>query len=181
MLRFFWCAGILVGDKCSFLRGKTSSFSLGKKKQKPERHARLGKSPHSPISGAAAHDLVMLAIIATGLGRRALSRPEPGLRDLPALRYVAGLRLPDLGCGEGIIGTRLRKSAAYHRDRLKVVRAEVPANPVVAVYWNYYYSYFLLRKGAPPEGQSMPRGWAESTSAEVGGRWARRPPAREGG
>ena len=70
---------------------------------------------------------------------------------------------------------------AYHRDRLKVVRVEVPANPVVAVYWNYYYSSFLLRKRAPPEGQSMPRGWAESTPAEVGGRGARRPPAREGG
>jgi len=45
---FFWCAGIWVGDKCGFLRGKTSSFSLGKKKQKPERHARFGKSPLSP-------------------------------------------------------------------------------------------------------------------------------------
>ena len=44
----FWCAGIWGGDKCSFLRGKTSSFSLGKKKQKPERHARSGKSRESP-------------------------------------------------------------------------------------------------------------------------------------
>ena len=123
----------------------------------------------------------MLAIIGTGLGRRALPRPENGLRDLPALRYVAGLRLPDLGCGEGMIVTRLRKSAAYHWDRLKVVRMVVPANPVVAVYWNYYYSYFLLRKRASMEGQPKFRRWAESTSAEVGGRGARRPPAREGG
>ena len=123
----------------------------------------------------------MLAIIGTGLGRRALSRPENGLRDLPALRYVAGLRLPDLGCGEEMIATWRRKSVAYHRDRLKVVRVVATANPVVAVYWNYYYSYFLLRKRAPREGQPKPRGWAVSTSAEVGGRGARRPPAREGG
>ena len=44
----FWCAGIWGGVSCSTKRGKTSSFSLGKKKQKPERHARSGKSPHSP-------------------------------------------------------------------------------------------------------------------------------------
>ena len=104
------------------------------------------------IFGAAAHDLVMLAVIGAGHVRRALPRPENGLRDLPALRYVAGLRLPVLGCGEGMIAAWLRKSAAYHRDRLKVVRAEVPANPVVAVYWNYYHSYFPLRKRAPMEG-----------------------------
>ena len=133
------------------------------------------------IFGAAAHDLVVLAVIVAGHVRRALLRPENGLRDLPALRYVAGLRWPWLGCGEGMIVTRLRKSAAYHRDRLKVVRVVVPANPVVAVYWNYYYSCFLLRKRAPPEGQPKPRGWAVSTPAEVGGRGARRPPAREGG
>ena len=71
------------------------------------------------------------------------------------------------------------KKVAYHRDRLKVVRAVATANPVVAVYWNYYYSCFLLRKRASMEGQSMPQGWAVSTSAEVGGRGARRPPARE--
>ena len=43
-----WYAGIWGGVSCSTKRGKTSSFSLGKKKQKPERHARSGKSPHSP-------------------------------------------------------------------------------------------------------------------------------------
>ena len=51
----------------------------------------------------------MLAVVGTGLGRRALPRPENGLRDLPALRYVAGLRLPDLGCGEGMTDAWLRK------------------------------------------------------------------------
>ena len=45
----------------------------------------------------------MLAVIGAGHVRRALPRPENGLRDLPALRYVAGLRLPVLGCEEGMI------------------------------------------------------------------------------
>jgi len=47
-MKLFGCAGILVSVSCSAKRGKTSSFSLGKKKQKPERHARFGKSLHSP-------------------------------------------------------------------------------------------------------------------------------------
>ena len=111
-LLLFWCAGIWGGVSCSTKRGKTSSFSLGKKKQKPERHARSGKSPHSPIFGAAAHDHVMLAVIGAGHVRRALPRPENGLRDLPALRYVAGLRLPGLGCGEGYVRLGFGKGLA---------------------------------------------------------------------
>ena len=47
-LLLFWCAGIWGGVSCGAKRGKTSSFSLGKKKQKPERHARSGKSRESP-------------------------------------------------------------------------------------------------------------------------------------
>jgi len=169
---------------CARLRARGSfvPFCLGKKEPKNQSDTLVSANPlNRHIFGAAAHDHVVLAVIGTGHGRRALSRPENGLRDLPALRYVASLRLPDLGCGEGMIAAFDGKKRAYHRNRLKVVWAEVPANPVVAVYWNYYHSYFLLWKCAPPEGQSMPRGWAESTSAEVGGRGARRPPAREGG
>jgi len=140
----FWCGEIwqyiVVGSSfllCQKKRSKRKSFEEGlgaqrapagagvirsflfrqKGTEKPERHARFGKSPHSPIFGAAAHDHVMLAVIETGHGRRALPRPETGLRDLPALRYVAGLRLPGLGCGEGMIVTRLRKEMYLSRKR----------------------------------------------------------------
>ena len=87
-------------------------FCLGKKEPKNQSDTLVPANPlFRPCFGAAAHDHVMLGIIGTGLGRRALPRPENGLRDLPALRYVAGLRLPDLGCGEGMIVAWLWKRA----------------------------------------------------------------------
>jgi hypothetical protein len=58
-----------------------------------------------------------------------------------------------------MIATFDGKSLAYHRDRLKVVRAEAPANPAHTVKWNCYCSFFLLWIGAPTEGQSKFRGW----------------------
>jgi len=75
------------------------------------------------IFGAAAHDLVLLAVIETGHGRRALPRPENGLRDLPALRYVAGLRLPWLGCGEGYVWLGCEKERVQKERRARMATA----------------------------------------------------------
>ena len=77
-------------------------FCLGKKEPKNQSDTLVPANPLiRHIFGAAAHDLVMLAIIATGLGRRAILRPENGLRDLPALRYVAGYVRSILAAGKG--------------------------------------------------------------------------------
>ena len=71
--------------------------------EKPERHARSGKSPHSPTSGAAAHDHVSLTFGGTGLGRRALSPPQKWASGFACARYVARPRCRNLAAGKNYV------------------------------------------------------------------------------
>ena len=155
---FFWCAGILVGAKIAVIRGKTSSFSLGKKKQKPERPLATANPlfrlfPERPRT-------ITCCWVSLGRVSAGVRFPVPGTGFGICLRSLCRrMRPPLLGCGEGMIAALDEKKRAYHRNKLKVVRAVGTANPAHAVKRNCYCSFFLLRKCALSEGQSTPRGW----------------------